>query len=143
MHSLNSFIFIVTMLICKTKTLSLRRISNSAINTLKINPYKRTTSLFSTIDANTITSNISLKADQIRKLKDSKADKEVISREISVLLKLKEDYKQLTGNAFDPVKEKKSKISEYKDNDKDNGDKLGSKEENFVITPRITDYSAW
>lgn len=53
-------------------------------------------------DANTLLTKIAEQGDKVRDLKTQKADKSTIDKEVKVLLALKSDYKNLTGQEWKP-----------------------------------------
>ena len=93
------------------------------------------------LDVSELTQLIQSKANEIRDLKASKAEKDVIQMNVNDLLGLKEKYLQLTGTPYDsgssstPKKVPKKVPEPSKPNVEE--------AESIVITPRAADYSAW
>ena len=88
---------------------------------------------------------ITLRGDEIRKLKSEKASKEVITPAVEALLQLKKEYEAVTGTPFDPPKEEKAvkpaATSAKGKAPSQQGTEVNA--ESSVITPRSVDYSAW
>ena len=94
-----------------------------------------------------LVSQIKEKGDQIRALKDSKADKSQITSFVDNLLELKAEYEKVTGSPYDPPSSiktaKQTKVSTSSKEVKSTNVKKLEDRENIVITPRSVDYSAW
>ncbi|XP_076277629.1 glutamyl-prolyl-tRNA synthetase isoform X2 [Lasioglossum baleicum] len=54
------------------------------------------------LDLDQLSGNIQKQGDKVRQLKSSKADKNVVDQEVKLLLKLKSDYKAVTGQEWKP-----------------------------------------
>eukprot|EP00960_Hanusia_phi_P060609 764559-Hanusia_phi.AAC.2 len=82
-------------------------------------------------------------ANKIKQMKaDGIKDKDVLQPDIDQLLSLKARWETLTGQPFDPPKPgQKPKKAEKQPEKKQSND--SNDRENFVITPRSTDYSQW
>ena len=144
------YIFLFVVLSMNVFGLKLQRLIPTASRYGLISPTRpwSTVSLrMATTDATAverIIAAITLRGDEIRKLKSEKASKEVITPAIEALLQLKKEYETVTGTPFDPPKEEKA-VKSAVTPAKGKTPPAGSEAivESSVITPRSVDYSAW
>eukprot|EP00600_Ochromonadales_sp_CCMP1393_P013100 CAMPEP_0175005516 /NCGR_PEP_ID=MMETSP0005-20121125/5357_1 /TAXON_ID=420556 /ORGANISM="Ochromonas sp., Strain CCMP1393" /LENGTH=626 /DNA_ID=CAMNT_0016260771 /DNA_START=231 /DNA_END=2111 /DNA_ORIENTATION=+ len=97
------------------------------------------------VEVSAIVDNIKQKGDEIRELKASKAEKDLIMVQVQQLKELKAKYEEISGQPFDPPSEKQKKSATKKKPDaKGNKASAGSGgAESIMITPRGVDYSSW
>ncbi|XP_044017276.1 bifunctional glutamate/proline--tRNA ligase-like [Aphidius gifuensis] len=109
-------------------------------------------SLPSGLSADELSSKIAAQGEKIRQLKTDKAEKAVITLEVSLLLKLKSDYKSATGQDWKPnglsadqissikqlAKNKKTKVQDEK---KDDSSKTGTRL--CLEAKKLEDFSNW
>ncbi|KAG7207935.1 hypothetical protein KM043_009523 [Ampulex compressa] len=113
------------------KIMQLQKMLNEEMNQLNHmkNEYKNKTGTDWTIDkvqaaidttstdAGKLSEKIKDQGDKVRQLKSVKADKSNIEGEVKILLKLKADYKSLTGQEWTPTNAKVSSVNTIKTND--------------------------
>ena len=91
------------------------------------------------IDVSDLIEKIQLKANEVRELKSTKAEKDLIQMNVNTLLELKEKYLQLTGTPYDQGSTSKKPLKKPAEASVVNNEVT----ESIVITPRSVDYSAW